>query len=197
MEIESASHYLLLLAARVSVSRWNEFRDFFFLKQKASLLAYKIILNSFCAFIPSGFCKPEPSAGPQCDWFVCRCRLSCCWSLAGSSHSSSPPQTHHHSPACRAAGRQGRSLPGCSDPPLFLSFCFYILKLVFCCQLKPLIIFNHSQAIMGSLGLNSTVVRWLCLRTKKHLITLQIQGICTFRKKIIKAVLIADIVSNS
>lgn len=29
MEIESASHYLLRPAARVSVTRWNEFRDFF------------------------------------------------------------------------------------------------------------------------------------------------------------------------
>lgn len=50
MEIESASHYLLPPAARVSVTRWNEFRDFF--KTKGFSLAYKMILNSFCAFIP-------------------------------------------------------------------------------------------------------------------------------------------------
>lgn len=169
MEIESASHYLLRPAACVSVTRGNEFRDFF--QTKSFSLACKMILNSFCAFIPYGFCKPEPSAGPQCDWFVCRCRLSCCWSMWAVPIVPAPPQTHHHSPACRAAGRQGRSEPGFSYPPLFLWFCFYILKLVFSCQFKPLIIFNHIQALMESLGLNSTVVRWLCLETKKHLIT--------------------------
>lgn len=120
--------------------RWNKFRDFF--QTKIVSLACRMILSSVCTFIPYGFCKSEPSAGPQCDWFVCRCRLSCCWSQQAVPKAPAPLK---RTTTVRPAGLQvdGDAPAAFSFPRLFSSLCilFYILKLVPSCQFKPLIIF--------------------------------------------------------